>query len=250
MIKRGYGYVPDLPDRRDFVYGVSGNPLALPVSVDLRTQCSPIEDQAQTNSCVGHAAAGALQFLELKDGVPYTDLSRLFPYWGAREMEGTTQSDGGCQPRDAIKFLASTGIPPESLWPFDATALFTKPSDAAYTAAASHKIVGYSRVIGLQGIRQCLASGYPVLFGFTVYDSFEGPEIAATGTMSMPTSDESVVGGHCVVAVGYQDSTQQLLVRNSWGTEWGMAGYFWMPYSYLTPDLTDDYWTLRKAAAL
>jgi C1A family cysteine protease len=64
----------------------------------------------------------------------------------------------------------------------------------------------------------------------------------------MPGKDESVLGGHCVLAVGYDDATQLFKVRNSWGTSWGQAGYFQIPYAYLTnADLADDFWVVDVA---
>ena len=95
-------------------------------------------------------------------------------------------------------------------------------------------------------MRGCLASGYPFVLGFTVYSSFESAEVARTGVLSMPGTNEDVVGGHAVLAVGYDDSTQTFLVRNSWGTSWGQAGYFTIPYAYLTTrGLSSDFWTIR-----
>jgi C1A family cysteine protease len=95
-------------------------------------------------------------------------------------------------------------------------------------------------------MRGCLAAGYPFVFGFTVYSSFEGQEVAKTGVVSMPTPDEQVVGGHAVLAVGYDDASQAFIVRNSWGAGWGQEGYFTMPYAYLTTRaLSSDFWTIR-----
>ena len=84
------------------------------------------------------------------------------------------------------------------------------------------------------------------MFGFTVYESFESQEVAKTGVVPMPAPGEQVVGGHAVLAVGYDDSAQTFMVRNSWGTGWGQAGYFTMPYAYLTTrGLSSDFWTIR-----
>jgi C1A family cysteine protease len=95
-------------------------------------------------------------------------------------------------------------------------------------------------------MKGCLASGYPFALGFTVYDSFESAEVASTGIVPMPTRSESVLGGHAVLAVGYDDSQQRFLVRNSWGNSWGMQGYFTMPYTYLTSrHLASDFWVIK-----
>jgi C1A family cysteine protease len=63
----------------------------------------------------------------------------------------------------------------------------------------------------------------------------------------MPQPGERAVGGHAVVAIGYHDADQRLIVRNSWGADWGQKGYFTMPYDYAANrNLADDFWTIRK----
>jgi C1A family cysteine protease len=133
------------------------------------------------------------------------------------------------------------------MWPYNIAQFATKPSAQCYTAAASHKAIQYQRVArNLSQMKGCLASGYPWVLGFTVYDSFESAQVAKTGIVPMPGPTEKVLGGHCVVAVGYDDSQQAFIMRNSWGTGWGMKGYFTMPYAYLLDvNLSDDFWTIR-----
>ena len=98
----------------------------------------------------------------------------------------------------------------------------------------------------LSQFKGCLADGYPFVFGFTVYESFESAEVGRTGVLKMPKPGEGVVGGHAVLGVGYDDTAQRFIVRNSWGRGWGQKGYFTMPYSYLlTNNLSDDFWTIR-----
>jgi C1A family cysteine protease len=107
--------------------------------------------------------------------------------------------------------------------------------------------VQYARVAQDAGqMKACLAAGYPFVFGFTVYESFEGDAVANSGVLQMPGDSEAQVGGHAVMAVGYSDSTQRFLVRNSWGSGWGVGGYFTIPYAYLTDaNLADDFWVIR-----
>jgi C1A family cysteine protease len=98
----------------------------------------------------------------------------------------------------------------------------------------------------LNQMKGCLASGYPFVFGFTVYKSFEDDAVAQSGHAPMPAAGEQVLGGHAVSAVGYDDAQQWFICRNSWGTGWGMQGYFTLPYAYLTQaSLSDDFWTIR-----
>ena len=68
----------------------------------------------------------------------------------------------------------------------------------------------------------------------------------------LPKKGSKLYGGHAILAVGYDDNKMigadkgALLIRNSWGTGWGMAGYFTIPYAYLTDrGLASDFWTIR-----
>jgi C1A family cysteine protease len=243
-----YGWHPDLPDQRDQLFSlVYGTAPQLPPSVDLRPKCPPVEDQKKLGSCTANALVGALEFLELKDGVPFVTLSRLFVYYNERVIENSVASDAGAQLRDGIKTLAKQGVCPEKLWPYVISHFAEKPAKVCYTDAAGHVILSYQRVQTLNDMKTCLASGFPFVFGFTVYESFESPDVARTGILPMPASQEKVVGGHAVVAVGYNDADQRIIVRNSWGSSWGQAGYFTMPYAYITDSkLAADMWTIRR----
>src|SRR5882724_11361301 len=123
----------------------------------------------------------------------------------------------------------------------------TKPSAACYAEGAKHTAVSYQRLVqSLSQMQGCLASGYPFVFGFTVYESFETNTVARTGHVPMPASGEHVLGGHAVCAVGYDIKRRWFICRNSWGTIWGMRGYFTIPFAYLTDsDLSADFWTIR-----
>jgi C1A family cysteine protease len=251
MNKR-YGWVPDLPDHRDLLYGaVRPTPPALPDHVDLRSACSPVENQGNLGSCTGNALVGALEFLELKDGVAFIDLSRLFIYYNERAIEGTVSSDSGAMLRDGIKTLKNQGVCSEKKWPYVISKFDKKPVAACYKEAMDHQITSYHRILSLDDMRTCLAEGFPFVFGFTVYESFESPEVARTGIVNMPQPSEGTIGGHAVLAVGYQDAEKRFIVRNSWGSEWGQKGYFTIPYDYVADrNLSDDFWTIRKGESM
>jgi C1A family cysteine protease len=250
--KHSYGWMPDLPDHRDFLFA---GPLevmtALPAKVDLSPGCpKEIYDQGQLGSCTANAIAGALEFDQIKEGAKQWTPSRLFIYYNERVLEHTVNSDSGARIRDGIKTVGSIGAPPETVWPYDIAVFETKPSKPAFAEAPLGKALTYQRVPQiLNQMKACLAAGYPVVFGFTVYESFESQQVAQTGVVPMPNSQEKVLGGHAVLAVGYDDATQCFLVRNSWGQQWGQQGYFTIPYAYLTDNnLSDDFWTIRLVA--
>jgi len=250
--KSGYGWVPDLPDHRDIMYSaVRKIPAKLPYAVDLRPMCPPVADQGQLGSCTGNALAGGLEFLEMKDKVPYIELSRLFIYYDERAFEHTVASDSGAQIRDGIKTLAKQGVCSEKCWPYDISKFTAKAPAPCYKEAATHKITLYQRLQTVDEMRTCLADGYPFVFGFSVYESFESQQVAKTGVVQIPQSGEKQLGGHAVVGVGYDDSQKRFTVRNSWGEDWGIKGYFTIPYDYLANrNLSDDFWTIRRGAGI
>ncbi len=244
-----YGWIPDLPDRRDFLYSVPPEILPkLPPSVDLRSGCPPVYNQGQLGSCTANAIAGAVEFDLIKEKQQRIFIpSRLFLYYNERTIEGTVTTDSGGQLRDGIKSVASQGDCPENLWPYNIAEFAVKPPKECYSQALKYKAVQYQRLIqSPDQFKGCLASGYPFVLGFTVYESFESQQVANSGHAPMPSPNEKVLGGHAVVAVGYDDSQQLFALRNSWGDQWGMQGYFTLPYEYLLDqNLARDFWTIR-----
>ncbi len=245
---RRFGWIPDQPDQRDHLYAVPPRFLtALPARADLRAKCPPVYNQGELGSCTANAIAGAIEFdrkqQKMSDFVP----SRLFIYYNERVIEGTVRSDSGAQIRDGIKSVASQGACPESEWPYVIAKFMDKPPARAYKDAALDRAVSYQSIVqDLNQMKGCLASGYPFIFGFTVYESFESTTVARTGHAQLPGWGERPIGGHAVMAVGYDDAKQWFLVRNSWGAAWGMKGYFTLPYTYLLQTgLARDFWTIR-----
>jgi C1A family cysteine protease len=257
----GFGWMPDLPDNRDHLYSA---PLAklrvLPSKVDLRRRCPRVYNQGRIGSCTANAIAAAIEFnrkrQKLRDFIP----SRLFIYYNEQSLEHSIPLDNGAQLRDGIKSVAKQGACPETEWTYDDTPADPitnlwppaakprqKPSKSCYTHARKFRAVNYQRVDRmLSQMKGCLADGFPFVFGFTVYNSFQSAKVARTGVLQMPKPREGVVGGHAVLAVGYDDKAERFIVRNSWGIKWGKKGYFTMPYSYLlTDNLSDDFWTIR-----
>ena len=257
----GYGWSPDLPDQRDQIYAAPLRRLGrLPARMDLRGHCPAVYDQGLIGSCTANAIAGAIEFDLLKQKAADFVPSRLFIYYNEREMEHSVPLDNGAQLRDGIKSVNQLGVCPESQWPYVPTPAnpntnvwparakpAQKPSPACYREALNHQVVSYQRVDrDLAQMKGCLAAGYPFVFGFTVYESFESATVKRTGVLNLPDPSEGVVGGHAVLAVGYDDGARRFIVRNSWSAKWGQQGYFTMPYTYLmTSSLARDFWTIR-----
>ena len=243
-----YGWIPDQPDQRDHMYAAPAQFLtALPPSADLRRRCPPVYNQGQLGSCTANAVAGAIEFDQMKQRLSVFVPSRLFIYYNERVIEGTVRMDSGAQLRDGIKSVASDGACPEPDWPYVVAKFATRPSVRAYSDARLDRAISYQSLVqDLNQMKGCLASGYPFVFGFTVYQSFESRTVARSGHAPMPMWGERPIGGHAVMAAGYDDANEWFLVRNSWGKGWGISGYFTLPYAYLIQSsLSSDFWTIR-----
>src|SRR6202049_4412710 len=206
-----YGWIPDQPDQRDHLYAAPAQfLLALPPSAGLRRRGPAVYNQGQLGSCTANAIAGAIEFDRLKQKLSDFVPSRLFIYYNERVIEGTVRSDSGAMLRDGIKSVASLGVCPEPEWPYRIAKFASKPPARAYADAKLDRAVSYQSLVqDINQMKGCLASGYPFVFGFTVYDSFESQQVAKTGVVPMPAPAEKVLGGHCVDAVGYDDAQQR-----------------------------------------
>ena len=237
----------------------------LPSLVDLTFWCSPIRDQGSINSCTAFAAVALLEYFARKAKDEYTSVSPLFLYKVGRNLMNST-GDVGASVRETMKAMVAFGVPPEKYWSYEVDKFDEDPSAFCYSYAQSYKTLKYFRLdrpdltkeILLFQIQAVLAAGFPCIFGFTVYSSIYNEENVSSGCIPYPSQRDQVIGGHTVLAVGYDNykeikysgknkSRGALLIRNSWGTEWGQKGYGWLPYDYILKGLTADWWSLIKA---
>lgn len=273
----GMGWLPDYPDFRDYtveeeavksMLSEAGADMPaqakLPSSVDLRPWFSPIEDQGSIGSCTANAGVGMLEYFERRAHGKHIDGSRLFLYKVTRGLLHWT-GDTGAFLRTTMGAMVLFGIPPEEYWPYVTEDYEKEPTGFCYAFAQNYQAISYYRLDPpgtpaaklLSQIKTNLAAGLPSMFGFTVYSSISQAD--KTGKIPFPTKGEKIVGGHAVVAVGYDDSikikstvsgatetTGALMIRNSWGTGWGMDGYGWLPYEFVNKGLATDWWSLIK----
>jgi len=286
----GMGWLPDYPDYRDITPKVDQIPaklrelgqkdsvkamlgkvgvaepakVTLPGSVDLRPWCSPIENQGALGSCTAHAGVGIVEYFERRAFGKHIDASRLFLYKTTRNMMHQA-GDTGAFLRSTMGSLVLFGVPPEEYWPYNVADFDKEPSAFCYAFAQKFQAITYYRLdpMGttqnalLDRIKANLAGGLPSMFGFTVFSSYT--QANTTGKIPFPTPGERIVGGHAIVAIGYDEgmkikntapgaaeTTGALLIRNSWGAGWGAAGYGWLPYDYVLKGLADDWWSLLK----
>lgn len=202
----------------------------LPRVADNRAFCSPVADQGKIGACTAFAMGkGMREFLQRKNGeANQAPLSALFLYYNERVLNGTVNQDSGATMDEGMESLTNDGIATEETWAYDITQFKVKPPQAAYASAGQFKIHDSTQLSGLDDVKAVLAKGQVVAFGFRVYESFR--KIGPDGMMPVPAPGEKMLGGHAVLAVGYDDEKKALIVRNSWGEKWADKGYFYMPY--------------------
>jgi hypothetical protein len=241
---RAYGWKPDLPDKRDR-YHVARVPAieALPPRVDHSMVMPDCWDQGPLGACTAFAIGGAVVY-ELGQPSAVWSPSFLQPYYAAREMEGTVPIDAGAYIRDICKVAAQQGIAPAVQWPYHIDRFAVKPSKLARKAALDCRVSSYARVHQNElQLKAALAGGDTVVFGASVYESFEN---APFGDVDLPRPSDDLLGGHAMLLVGYDDSERRFKFRNSWGTGWGRNGYGTIPYVYLCDhDLAADFWVIK-----
>lgn len=236
---------------------------SLPSRVDLRRWCSPIEDQENIGSCTAQAGVGLVEYFERRAFGKHINASRIFLYKVTRNLLHWT-GDTGAFLRTTMAAMTLFGVPPEEYLPYNTAQFDQEPSAFCYGFAQNYQAISYyrldppgmSREALLGRIKTYLAYGLPSMFGFTVYSSIN--QASRTGRIPFPTPGERRRGGHAVDAVGYDDTIQiqntndgrstkgALLIRNSWGREWGEAGYGWLPYDYVLKGLAIDFWSLLR----
>jgi C1A family cysteine protease len=271
------GWLPDYPDFRDYTpehatispmlkkIGLQGKrKKALPAAVDLREFCSAIEDQGELGSCTAQAGGAMVEYFARRAMLRYSDVSRLFLYKVTRNLM-RQKGDTGAFIRTTMGAMVLFGVPPEIYWPYAEKDFDKEPPAFCYSFAQNYQAITYYRLDAagtskedvLQAIKANLASGLPAMFGFTVFNSIY--QAGTTGLIPYPTPVEKILGGHAVMAAGYDDKMEiantnpngpvckgAFLIRNSWGTGWGQEGYGWLPYEYALQGLAIDWWSILK----
>jgi len=249
----------DAPDSRDHITPPPGT--ALPSKADESKYLGPVKNQGSEGSCTAHAGTEYREWLyrkffqyEKDKTVPAKSLqlSPNFLYGQERLMEGDFSSDGGAQSRTMMKVIATTGCCLESEFPYKQSDMYTMPTPEQLASAQRYAGLSYHRIPDLLTLKSVIVSGYVATLGASVYSSFESAQVAASGEIPIPKDNEQCIGGHETLIFGYDDSHLNLdwskgalHIRNSWGSDWGLGGNYWLPYKYLdflTP-ANYDLWT-------
>jgi len=281
----GTGWIPDLPDLRDYtdehpeIIKVSEKtgvpkmkklagplPRTIPPQKDLRQYCDQIDNQGNLGSCTAHAAVSMVECMEKIAFGTRIEGSRLFIYKTARELLGWT-GDTGAYLRTTMASLVFFGVPPEAYWPYDITKFDVEPTTFVYEIADNYEATRYFRhdplvppvtpAAALASVKLYLAANTPSMFGFYGFPSFSHAT-NVKGGIPFPAANEHAIWGHAIAAMGYDDNlkikdlvsgvetTGALLIRNSWGPGWGDKGYGWLPYNYVLSRFASDFWSLQS----
>jgi hypothetical protein len=227
-------------------------PTTVPLFADFRLRfCGAIKDQKTEGSCTGHAFSEIIEWINRAYLNRHPTLSPQYFY--ARELivDGNFPNDDGSDGTTGCQVAVTHGCCESLLYPYvsgDISAP-TAPQDAN---AAEYSLGAYHGVTNAETAVSCLAdpTPWPVAIGFQVYESFESNATAQSGVMPIPGPNEQLLGGHEVAATGGYDvgdvpklrpagCPPALLVQNSWGTDWGLQGWFWMPLQILDMPTTD-----------
>ena len=278
--QRGLGWLPDVPKLKDYdphhseVFPIleesspsltaelerlalGEEPGPLPANVDLRKWFSPIDKQGALNCCTAHTTVALVEYFERRGTGKHVDASTLFVYKTSRNLLGLT-GDSGAHLRTAMGALVLFGAPPEKYWPYAVEKFDVEPTPFVYAFGQNYKAVKYFRLDpGVTSVTQILHSvklfaayGFPSMFGFPVFEEYQA--LAPGNLILLPTPNSMYSGGHANVVAGYDNDLViggepgALLVRNSFGEDWGDHGYAWMPYAYITRGLTADWWTMTS----
>lgn len=234
----------DEVDDRDYIFELTLVPL--PPHYAIHTNLPDILNQGALGSCVSNEISNALKYCLIKEKKTIIQPSRLFIYYFGRVIQGSPEDqDTGLSIRNGIQAVAKYGACDEIIWPYDITQFKVKPNDLAIQQANTtiplFKYVSIEN--SLDHLKSAIHQGHPIVFGMNVYESFEYADTWKSGNVPMPKETEKCLGGHCVAAYGWIDETQCFLMMNSWGTSYGIQGWFYLPYAYVQT-YAWDFWQI------
>lgn len=246
--EKNFGLKRDVYDYRDHVYVPKFRKIFYPLTTNRKNfRHFPFRwDQGDIGSCTGHGGVAGFVKALMTNGKPLYEPSRLFAYYNAR-TEDFKHEDSGASIRDLIKGLNKYGVCREDTWPYITLKFAQRPSQEAYHEAENHQILEYYRIypVTKEAIMDAIHSGYAVIYGQILYESFLSDKVKETGIVPIPKRCwENVVGGHCKCILDYEPAG--CFELNSWGKSWGINGGCLVPWKYILNDkLSFDFWVIK-----
>lgn len=242
-----FGWIRQKKDNRDFksaIHLTTPENIILPNIFLLET--NKIYNQGELGSCT--ANMGCLMSLyETREKNIKTkfDPSRLFLYYNTRVLMGTIGEDSGADIRQVFKAINEYGICNEKHFEYHIEDFTKRPTKKAYKDGLKHQSINYATVPqNIDAIKKTIYSKTLVGFGFDVFESFSGLWQNRSSIMPLPKSREKIIGGHAVTIVGWDNSKKCFIIQNSWGSDWGIKGRFYMPYDFVMSSNATDFWCI------
>lgn len=255
-----FGWKPDLPDIHDKYYQFDKVELAPDTDsdsdldsdiensfrisrVDLRDQFPPVYDQANLHCSVPCSVLSVWRFFCNKTQSESDPPSRIHLHQLTSLIDS---NDKSLSIKNCLHVLEKVGVVSEEVIGFGEY----PEVDEHFSGIESKppKLIKYRRVEqNKEQFKRALDAGYPIIFGLSLYSSALTDGTRKTGVIKMPTKSDQVVGGMCMVLVGYDNEQKMWIVRNNWGGDWGERGYGYIPFNYLTnPQLAQNFWVIYK----
>lgn len=223
---------PSKPDARDLAYAASQ--VQLPNYVNLKEFDSNVENQGNLGSCTSNAITNGYELM-VKILYPdsFVELSRLFVYYHSRLFSDDLDNDAGAYIRDGLKSIKNYGVCAEELWPYNIEKYDDQPYPRCYLDATKRKITSYNILFTNEEIKEVLSGKRPVVVCIEIFYEFndvtkENPYV------KLPNTFTYSLGNHAILLIGYDDSINCFLMKNSYGNDWGDNGYGFIPYDYIT----------------
>lgn len=219
-----------------------GRAATLPDSVDLSAEMPPVGNQGAQGSCVGWATTYAVRsYLEhytkktaYQNGTAPNNDVLFSPAFVYNQLNGG--KDNGLYVRDALNLLKTQGSTTLTDMPYQQTDYTTQPTDKQKGNAANFKLKNWGRVSkNLDEMKAFLANKNPLIIAVDIDGNMTKLADKFGTEVGWKTYDPNTVrGGHAMVIVGYSNAKKAFKVQNSWGSNWGNKGFFWMSYDLLS----------------